>query len=63
VDQINNKFQVAQDEIKMLKNKLKVNMSLIEARKLIWDDIISEIKKIWEHVKLVRKQTVAVKTI
>lgn len=63
MDQINNKFQVAQDEIKMLKNKLKVNMSLIEARKLIWDDIISEIKKIWEHVKLVRKQTVAVKTI
>lgn len=62
VDQINNKYQMSQDEIKALKNRFKGNMSLIEARKLIWDIVIFEIKKIWENLRLVAKQKVAVKT-
>jgi len=37
-------------------------MFLIEARQLIWDDIISEIKKIWEHLKLFAEQKAVVKT-
>lgn len=40
VDQINNKYEVAQYEIKGLKNMLKGNISLVEARQLIWDDVI-----------------------
>jgi len=47
VEKIKSKLQVAQDEIKVLMNRLKGNMSLIEDRKIIWDDIIYEVKNIW----------------
>ena len=63
VEQINNKYQVAQDEIKALKKRIKGNMSLIEARRIIWDDIISEIKSIWEHMNLVSKEKVVFKGV
>lgn len=46
MEQIKNIYYVAQDEIKGMKNRLKGNMSLIEARKLIFDEIIYEMKKI-----------------
>jgi len=48
-----------QDEIKVLKSKLKGNMALIEGKQIIWEEIISEMKKQWEHLKLVTKQKVA----
>lgn len=37
-------------------------MSLIKARKIIRDDIISKMKKIWEHIKLFAEQKYAIKT-
>ena len=37
---MNIKHQETYEEIKALKAKLKGNMSLIQARKIIWDDII-----------------------
>jgi len=37
-------------------------MSLIETRKIIWDDIIFEMKNIWEHMKLVVEPKSVVKT-
>ena len=42
---------------------LKGNFSLLEARKIIQDDIVSEIKKIWEHLKLVVEKKSAINTI
>jgi len=35
-NQLTNKNQVAQDEIKDLKAKVKGNIYLIEARKIVW---------------------------
>jgi len=47
----------------VLESKLKGNMVLIEGKQIIWEEIISEMKKLWEHIKLVAKHKVAVKTI
>ena len=38
------KLQKAEEEIKELKEKLKGNISLIKAKDLIWNEIISEMK-------------------
>ena len=37
-------------EVKELKEKLKGNMSLIQAREIIWNDIIQQVKAIWDHM-------------
>jgi len=50
---INDKYRVSQGEIKELNNRLKGNMSLVEARQLISNDVIYEMKNIWEQLKLV----------
>jgi len=38
-------------------------MSLVEARQLIWDEIIFEMKKIWESMNLVAEQKLVVRSI
>jgi len=63
VEQISNNSKKANEEITVLKNKLKGNMSLIQGRQLIWDEIISEVKNIWEHMTLVAEQKIAIKDL
>jgi len=46
-------LQVATQEIKYLKAKLKGNMSLIKARQLVWDEIIQEMNNSWKHITVI----------
>lgn len=43
-------YQTTCDEIKELKEKLKGNMSLIQERDIIWNDIIEQVKVIWDYM-------------
>ena len=63
MEQINNNLKKANEEIKEIKNNLKGNMLLIQARQLICDEINFEVKNIWEHIILVGEQNIAVKDI
>ena len=47
--------QTADAEIKSLKEKLKGNISLIQAKDIIWNDIIVEMKTIWDILTVVAK--------
>ena len=46
-------FQTANVEIKILKEKLKGNIFLIQAKDIIWNDIIEEMKTAWGSVTIV----------
>jgi len=48
-----NDFQVASQEIKEVKEKVKGNMSLIQAREILWNDIIHTVRNIWESLSIV----------
>ena len=48
--------QNANAEIKSLKDKLKGNISLIQAKDIIWNDIISEMKSIWDFLMVVAEE-------
>jgi len=48
-----NKYNSACEEIKELKEKITGNMSLIRARKIIWNDIIQKIKVLWDHMVVI----------
>ena len=39
-----------EEEVKRLKEKLKGNMSSIQAREILWDEIIEIIRNIWEFL-------------
>ena len=49
-------FQTADVEIKNLKEKLKGNISLIQAKDIIQNDIIVEMKAIWGFLTIVAKE-------
>lgn len=63
VEQISSNLKRENEEITMLKEKLKGNMFLVHVRHLIWDEIISELKNIWEHLTLFSEQKIVVKDI
>lgn len=44
-----------------MRNRLKENMTLIEAKQLIWDEITSKMKNRWEHITLVVEQKITIK--
>ena len=43
-------YQTAEAEIKNLKEKFKGNISLIQAKDIIWNDIIEGMKTIWDFL-------------
>lgn len=52
---------MVQDDIKALNSKLKGHMALVEATQIFWEDIVFEIKKVFEHLKLVAEKRDAIK--
>ena len=58
---LNKDLQEAKQQISELKGKLKGNMSLMQAKKLMWDEIIEEIENDWEFITMMHEQKVAVK--
>jgi len=50
-----------EDEIKRLKEKMKGNMSLIQAREIIWDEVIEVIKGIWEFLLIIFEEKTVVR--
>ena len=49
------KLQKAKDEIKELKEKLKGNISLIKAKDIIWNEIISEMQSKWDSMNIIAR--------
>lgn len=47
---------IAEDEIKRLKEKMKGNVSLIQAREILWDKIIEVIKGIWGFLVIISEE-------
>lgn len=45
-----------EDEIKRLKEKMKGNISSIQAREILWDEIIEFIKGIWEFLVIISEE-------
>jgi hypothetical protein len=43
-------------DIEQLQNKLSGKPYLIGARHLIWDQIITEINKIWDYFKIIEEE-------
>ena len=50
------KLQKAEDEIKELKEKLKGNISLIKAKDIIWNEIISEMQSKWDSMNIIARE-------
>lgn len=48
-------------KIKNLKEKLKGNISLIQAKDIIWNDIIAEMKTIWDFLTIVVEEKSIIK--
>lgn len=46
----------AEDEIKRLREKMKGNMSLIQSKEILWDEIIEIIKGIWEFLVIISEE-------
>lgn len=61
VDKYRNDFQAASQEIKELKEKVKGNMSLIQAREILWNDIIHTVTKILESLFIVEEENIIIK--
>lgn len=57
-DQLTTNKRVSQDDIKEFKKKLKGNISLIEARQIVWDDIIQEVYSIWDYIHIISQQNI-----
>ena len=43
----------AEDEIKRLKEKMKGNMSLIQSREILWNEVIEVVRGIWEFLVII----------
>ena len=52
------KKKVTKVEIKEIKTKLKGNISLTEARQIVWDDIIHEVCYKWESVHIISQKKI-----
>ena len=56
-------FQATQQEIKELKEKVKGNMSLIQAREIIWNDIINTMNNVCEFMSIVAEEKAIVRNL
>ena len=54
-------YQNFDAQIKNLKEKLKGNISLIQAKDIIWNDIIAEMKTIWDFLTVVAEEKSIIK--
>ena len=55
VNKYKSDFQTTYEEIKSFKEKLKGNMSLIQAKDIVWNEIIEVMKTIWESLIIVQE--------
>lgn len=56
VNKYKSNFQTAYDDIKSLKEKLKGNITLIQAKDIVWNEIIEVIKTTWESLIIVSEE-------
>ena len=56
VNKYKSDFQTTYDEIKNLKEKLKGNMSLIQAKDIVWNEIIEVMKTVWESLIILSEE-------
>lgn len=56
ISKYQNGYQITSHEIKELKEKVKGNMSLLEVREIIWNDIINKVKNVWEFMSIVEEE-------
>jgi len=61
--QISKKYKSNKEEVKEIKNILKRNMSLIEARQVIWDDIIQHMCSTWGLFQVIVEGRVEINSI
>ena len=53
VEKLQREKQVQEKTIKYLTKRMKGNITLLEARCLIWTDIMAEIRKHWKYLTMV----------
>ena len=53
IDKYRKYCQTTNAETKSLKERLKGNITLIEAKDIIWNEIIGEMKAAWEYLTIV----------
>ena len=63
VNKYKSNFQTAYDDIKSLKEKLKGNITLIQAKDIVWNEIIEVMKTTWESLIIVSEEKSIVRDI
>ena len=56
VEQTFEKYETTQEEVKELKSRLKRNVSPVDARQVIWDNIIQKVWVAWKYFQVVAEE-------